>query len=72
MFKITSLNKVSFFLVLFSSLNWGMIGLLKVNLVSIITFQSVLFQRIIYVLFSLAALNLISLLYKCYPFNSYK
>lgn len=72
MFKITSLNKISFFLVLFSAINWGMIGLLKFNLVNVITFQSILLQRIIYVIFSLAAFNLIGLLYKCYPFDSYK
>ena len=72
MFKITSLNKLSFFLVLFSAINWGIIGLLKINLVNLITFDSIFLQRIIYIIFSLAAFNLINLLYKCYPFNSYK
>ena len=72
MFKISSLNKISFFLVLFSAINWGFIGLLKINLVNFLAFGSIFLQRLIYIMFLASAINLIILIYKCLPFNSYR
>ena len=64
MFKISSLNKISFFLVLFSAINWGFIGLLKINLVNFLAFGSIFLQRLIYIMFLASAINLIILIYK--------
>lgn len=69
MCKINLLDKISFILVLISSINWGLIGLLNLNLVSIIVVGSVLLQRLIYIIFFAAAIDLIILIFKCNPFD---
>ena len=69
MYKINIFDKISFFLVLLGSLNWGFIGLFKLNLVSLIVGGSVVLQRLIYVIIFIAAIDLIFLLIKCIPYK---
>lgn len=59
MYKLTTIDKLSFILVLIGALNWGLLGLLNFNLVSFI-FGSVPFlARAIYILVGLSAVNII-------------
>ena len=70
MYKINIFDKISFILVLLGSLNWGFIGLFKLNIVSLIIGGSVVLQRLIYILIFIAAIDLIALLIKCLPYKN--
>ena len=67
MCKISLLDKISFFLVLIGSLNWGLIGLFGINLITYAVMGSVILQRLIYILVFVAAIDLIVLVFKCNP-----
>ncbi|WP_066893734.1 DUF378 domain-containing protein [Clostridium nigeriense] len=69
MCKISLLDKISFLLVIIGAINWGLIGLLSINIVSLFTAGSVLLQRLIYIIIFAAAIDLIVLIYKCNPFK---
>ena len=72
MCKISLLDKISYLLVIIGAINWGLIGLLSINLVSIVTAGSVILQRLIYIIIFAAAIDLISLIYRCdlFKFNN--
>ena len=67
MCKISLLDKISFFLVLIGSFNWGLIGLFGINLITYAVMGSVILQRLIYILIFVAAIDLIVLVFKCNP-----
>ena len=69
MCKISLLDKISFILVLIGAINWGIIGIFSINLVSILVAGSVLLQRLVYIMVFAAAIDLIVLIFKCNPFN---
>ena len=65
MCKLNLFDKISFILVIIGAFNWGLIGLLNVNLVNIVSLGFPLIQRIIYVIIFLSSSNLISLIFRC-------
>lgn len=65
MYKLNIFDKISFILVIIGAINWGIIGLLNINLVTLFSFGIPIIQRIVYIIIFLSALNLISLLFKC-------
>ncbi|NFH88876.1 DUF378 domain-containing protein [Clostridium botulinum] len=65
MYKLNIFDKISFILVILGAFNWGLIGLLNINLVTILSFGVPIIQRIIYIIIFLSSLNLLSLLFKC-------
>ncbi len=69
MCKINLLDKISFILVLIGAINWGLIGILSINLVSILVAKSIILQRLIYIIIFAAAIDLIVLLFKCNPLD---
>ncbi len=69
MCKINLLDKISLILVLIGAINWGLIGILNLNIVSILVAGSVIFQRLIYIIIFAAAIDLIVLIFKCNPFD---
>lgn len=69
MCKISLLDKISFILVLLGAINWGLIGLLSLNLVSILVVGSVILQRLVYIIIFAAAIDLIILIFRCNPFK---
>ena len=46
MYKINIIDKISFVLVLLGAINWGSIGLFRLNIVSLVVSGSVLLQRL--------------------------
>ncbi|MGG7175967.1 DUF378 domain-containing protein [Clostridium paraputrificum] len=70
MYKLNIIDKISFILCLIGCINWGLIGLLNLNLITLLTAGSIILQRGIYILVFLSSLNLISLIVRCkYFFN---
>ncbi|MDU5111522.1 MAG: DUF378 domain-containing protein [Clostridium sp.] len=67
MCKISLLDKISFLLVLIGSVNWGLIGLFGINLITYAVMGSAILQRLIYILIFAAAIDLIVLVFKCNP-----
>ena len=67
MCKISLLDKISFLLVLIGSVNWGLIGLFGINLITYAVMGSVILKRLIYILIFAAAIDLIVLVFKCNP-----
>ncbi|GAA0085364.1 DUF378 domain-containing protein [Clostridium sp. CTA-7] len=65
MCKINLMDKISFILVLIGAINWGFIGLLGINLVTLLVGGSVLLQRIIYIAIFAGAIDLVLLMFKC-------
>jgi uncharacterized protein len=59
------MDKISFILVLIGAINWGLIGLLSINLVTLLVGGSVLLQRIIYIAIFAGAIDLVLLMFKC-------
>jgi len=49
------LHMVTFALVLVGALNWGLVGLFNVNLVSMVLGSSLMAERVVYVLVGLSA-----------------
>ena len=69
MCKINLLDKISFILVLLGAINWGLIGILSLNLVSLLVSGSIILQRLIYTTIFAAAIDLIILVFKCNLFD---
>lgn len=69
MCKISLLDKISFILVLIGAINWGLIGLLSINIVTLLVGGSVILQRIVYIIIFIAALDIIALVFKCRSLN---
>ncbi|EOR27471.1 hypothetical protein A500_04236 [Clostridium sartagoforme AAU1] len=69
MCKISLLDKISFILVLIGAINWGLIGLLSINIVTLLVGGSVILQRIVYIVIFIAALDIIALVFKCKSLN---
>lgn len=65
MCKITLIDKISFILVIIGAINWGLIGLLNVNIISILVGVSIFLQRLIYILIFAGSIDLIFLIFKC-------
>lgn len=65
MCKLNIFDKLSFLLVFIGSVNWGIIGLFDLNLVTAISLNSPLIERIIYILIFFAALDLVVVLFRC-------
>ena len=64
MYKLKNIDKLSFILVLIGALNWGLLGLLNFNLVSVIFGGVPFLARIIYILVGLAAVNIIVFIFR--------
>lgn len=64
MFKLSILDKASFFLVILGALNWGSIGILNFNFIYFLVGGISFILRIIYVLVFFAAIDLLYLLVK--------
>lgn len=64
MFKLSILDKASFFLVILGALNWGSIGILNFNFIYFLVGGTPFILRIIYVLVFWAAIDLLYLLVK--------
>lgn len=69
MYKVNSFDKISALLVILGSINWGTIGLLNKNLISLLVGGSIFLQRIIYILILISAFDLIYLFLKCKNFK---
>lgn len=69
MYKINLFDKISFILVLVGAINWGLIGLLSINLITLLVCGSVILQRLVYILIFAAAIDIIVLVFK---FNDFK
>lgn len=69
MYKVNIFDKISVLLVIIGSLNWGTIGMLNKNLISLLVGGSIFLQRIIYILIFASALDLIYLFLKCNNFK---
>lgn len=65
MYKVNVFDKISVVLVLIGAINWGTIGMLNRNLISLLVGGSIFLQRIIYILIFASALDLIFLFLKC-------
>jgi len=65
MCKLNIFDKLSFLLVFIGSVNWGIIGLFDLNLITAISLNSSLVERIIYILILFAALDLVIVLFRC-------
>ena len=66
MCKLNIFDKLSFLLVFIGSVNWGIIGLFDLNLITAISLNSSLVERIIYILILFAALDLVIVLFRCH------
>ncbi|GIM27781.1 hypothetical protein CPJCM30710_04470 [Clostridium polyendosporum] len=69
MYKLNSIDKLSFLLVIIGAINWGLIGLFNLNVVRVISFNSYAFERIIYILVFASSINLIALIIKSKAIN---
>ncbi|MGL5380981.1 DUF378 domain-containing protein [Clostridium sp.] len=65
MCKISILDKIAFLLVIIGAINWGLIGIFNINLLSLLVAGSVIFQRIIYITVFISSIDLIYVLIKC-------
>ena len=59
MYKLNTIDKLSFIFVLIGALNWGLLGLLNFNLVSTIFGAIPFLARAIYIVVGLSAVNII-------------
>ncbi|WP_333859181.1 DUF378 domain-containing protein [Clostridium sp.] len=65
MYKFSIIDKVSLILMVLGSLNWGLIGLLNFNVISVLFGEPVnLIGRILYILIGVSGLNMIILFFK--------
>ncbi|SHK34682.1 hypothetical protein SAMN02745163_03644 [Clostridium cavendishii DSM 21758] len=60
MYKINIWDKISFILVSIGALNWGLIGLLRFNLVKFASFGSSFVETILYILVFAAGIELVT------------
>jgi len=65
MYKLNIVDKLSLMLIFIGAINWGTIGLFKLNLLNILLFNNSKLERIMYIIIFLGALDLISLLFRC-------
>ncbi|WP_315067454.1 DUF378 domain-containing protein [uncultured Clostridium sp.] len=65
MYKLNIVDKLSLILIFIGAINWGTIGLFKLNLLNILLFNNSKLERIMYIIIFLGALDLISLLFRC-------
>lgn len=65
MIKLSIIDKISFILCILGCINWGVIGLSNVNLLSMLSFGETFILRGIYILIMLASLDLIYVIFKC-------
>ena len=63
MCKISTLDKVSFILVIIGALNWGIFGLFNFDLIHFIFSFSQVITRALYILVGLSGINIIRFLY---------
>ncbi|MCY6372535.1 DUF378 domain-containing protein [Clostridium ganghwense] len=59
MYKLSLIDKISFFLIIVGAINWGLIGLFNLNLVNLLLGFIPLVERIVYILVGLAGINTI-------------
>ncbi|MCY6958236.1 DUF378 domain-containing protein [Clostridium brassicae] len=59
MYKLNSIDKISFVLIIIGAINWGVIGLFDKNLVNLLFSFAPLVERLIYILIGLSAINTI-------------
>lgn len=65
MYKFSIIDKFSLILMVLGSLNWGLIGLLNFNVISVLFGEPVnLIGRILYILIGVSGLNMIILFFK--------
>mgnify|MGYP001578557405 CR=1 FL=1 len=64
MYKLTTIDKLSFIFVLVGALNWGLLGLLNFNLVSTIFGAIPFLARFIYILVGISAVNIIVFIFR--------
>lgn len=64
MYKLNIVDKLSLILIFIGAINWGTIGLFKLNLLNILLFNNSKLERIMYIIIFLGALDLISLLFR--------
>ena len=62
MHKLSIIDWIAYILVIIGGLNWGLVGLIKLNLVAAIFGDFSLLSRIVYILVGLSALWLIYIL----------
>lgn len=72
MYKLNIVDKLSLMLIFIGAINWGTIGLFKLNLLNILLFNNSKLERIMYIIIFLGALDLISLLFRCNLFANDK
>ena len=65
MCKLNILDKLSFILVIIGAINWGLIGLLNFNLVTLFSFGTTIIPRLIYIIIAISGINLITLIFRC-------
>ncbi len=65
MYKLNIVDKLSLMLIFIGAINWGTIGLFRLNLLNILLFSNSKLERIMYIIIFLGALDLISLLFRC-------
>lgn len=65
MYELKLIDKISLILVIIGAVNWGLIGLFNLNLVSILFGEPAnLFGRLIYILVGVAGANMLLILIK--------
>lgn len=65
MYKLSLVDKASFILVILSALNWGLYGLLNLDLVQLIFGENLqLLARIIYIIIGVAGIDMLLFLIK--------
>jgi uncharacterized membrane protein YuzA (DUF378 family) len=64
MCKLNILDKLSLILIFIGSINWGTIGLFKLNFLNLLLLNNFQLERIMYIVIFLSALDLISLLFR--------
>ncbi|MCM8710648.1 DUF378 domain-containing protein [Clostridium sp. SYSU_GA19001] len=65
MYKLSVLDKISFLLVIIGALNWGLYGLLNIDLVQLIFGTSLqILSRIIYIIIGVAGIDMVLFLFK--------
>ncbi|QGU95193.1 DUF378 domain-containing protein [Clostridium bovifaecis] len=57
MYKLSLIDKISLLIVIFGSINWGLIGLFNFNLVKFIFGMIPLLERLIYIAVGLSGVN---------------
>ena len=65
MYKLNSIDKIAFILVIIGSLLWGIYGIIGINIIEILFRNSIPFlERTIYILVGLSGIDLLLFLFK--------